>query len=94
MLDTNPGITTTLKDSGNNTVGESFAQQPLMNDDNPAQTNPPIQIFYLPQPLTQDYYLTISSSTDKIYDLHAYLYDQDGNVNVHKDRRVNHKSYR
>lgn len=41
-----------------------------------------IQIFYLPKPQTQDYHLTISSSTDKIYDLHAYLYDQDGNVNV------------
>jgi hypothetical protein len=82
MLNTDPSITITVKDSNGNAVGESFIQQPLVNDDNPSQVNSPIQIFYLPQPQTQDYHLTISSSTDKIYDLHAYLYDQDGNVNV------------
>lgn len=82
MLNTDPGINITLTDSNNNTVGESFTQQPLANDDNPTQTNSPIQIFYLAQPQTQNYKLTLSSSSDKTYNLHTYLYDQDGNVNV------------
>lgn len=82
MISADSEINISLKDFNNNIVGENFIQQPLVSDDNSAQSNSSIKIFYLPKPQTQDYHLTISSSIDKVYDLHVYLYDQDGNVNV------------
>ena len=82
MLTTNSGVNITLKDSGNNTVGESFIQQPLVNDANPPQANSPIQIFYLPKPNGGNYSLQLSSTNKQNYNLNIYFYNIDGDVKI------------
>lgn len=82
MISVNLGVDIVLKDQNGNNVGESFIQQPLVDDLNPSNTNSPIQILYLPKPLTGNYQLSISSTNDKQYDLNVFLYDKNGNVNT------------
>lgn len=82
MLTLNPDITVIVKDQNGNVVGESFTQQPLIDDLNPSNTNSPIQIFYLPKPNSQNYTLEISSPNNRTYNLNAFLYDENGNVNT------------
>ncbi len=82
MLTLNPDITVIVKDQNGNIVGESFTQQPLVDDLNPSNTNSPLQIFYLPKPDSQNYTLEISSPNNRTYTLNAFLYDENGNVNT------------
>lgn len=82
MLSTDPNITIVLKNSNGNTVGESFIQQPLVNDDNPPQANSTIKIFYLPTPNGGNYTLQLSSSSKQNYSLNVYFYNIAGEVKI------------
>lgn len=82
MISVSPEVDIVLKDQNGNNVGESFIQQPLVDDLNPSNTNSPIQILYLPKPLTGNYQLSISSTNNKQYYLNVFLYDKNGNVNT------------
>ena len=82
MLTTNPGINTVLKDYNNITVGESYVQQPITNDNNPYQKNFPLKIFYLSKPNNGNYTLQINSGDKKNYDINVYFYNKDGDVKI------------
>ncbi len=82
MIAVNPEVNIVLKDQDGNTVGETFLQQPLIDELNSSNTNLPIRILYVPKPPNGNYQLLISSSNNNQYDLNIFLYDENGEVNT------------
>lgn len=71
-----------VKDSDNNSVGESYLQQTIAAKPDNTPSGPDTQTFYLPAPSSQKYHVILSSTSDTQYDLGSYLYDVNGNVAV------------
>ncbi|HVT01668.1 MAG TPA: hypothetical protein VHE53_05590 [Patescibacteria group bacterium] len=72
-----------LKNNSGDSVGDSFIQFPLENDDSPGKVSgQPIKMYYLPMPISGSYYLTLSSNKTHLYKLRIYYYDKDGNVKI------------
>ncbi|GEM_PF-4440696 len=68
-----------LLNSNNNPVGQSFIQQPLVDDvDKKSTSGHPLIVFYFAKPSNGQYKLSVKS--DKEYQLEIFIYDRDGNV--------------
>jgi hypothetical protein len=85
MITTDPSVIMTLTGDAGHSLGESFVQQAMVNDLNSNIKNSPIKIYYLSQPATQAYNLTLTSSANVLTNLTFYLYGRDGTVNVLKE---------
>lgn len=69
-----------FNDSNNNSLGETFIQDPLVNDNNSSQRAGDLtRELLLKNPSTGNYTLEISSVTDTFYTFDIFLYDKDGN---------------
>lgn len=80
LLTIDPSINISVKDSNNNVVGQTFIQQPLVNDSTGNSVGNPLQIVYIPKPTDTKYTITLQGNTTKSYNLEDYLYDINGNV--------------
>ncbi len=77
---TNPNVNLTIKDSNGNSVGESYLQQSIINDNNSSSKNKPLKLYYFPQPTNGQYTLSASGNNSSNYSLDIYFYDVHGNT--------------
>jgi hypothetical protein len=64
----------------NNEAGESFVQQPLIDDLKKGKKNAPLRFYYLRKPEAKKYELQLSTQDKNIVNVAIYLYDQYGSV--------------
>lgn len=77
------GINFELKNSQQVVLGDSFTQQPLVEDGGSSKSaGPPLSFFYLDNPENGNYFIKVSSSQSKKYNFKLYLYDKDGNYKI------------
>ena len=76
-------INVSVSSSSGELVGEVFIEGPIENDLGTSEPEVfPLNIFYLKQPESTNYKVQLSSSSNTNYDLDAYFYDVEGNVQI------------
>lgn len=80
MLTVGSNTSVQLLDSGGNSVGETFLEEPITNPQSPDQNNGNMKVLYLQKPVEDDYQIVLSSAGEPDYELNIYLYDKNGDV--------------
>ncbi|MHA2055176.1 MAG: hypothetical protein ACW99F_16475 [Candidatus Hodarchaeales archaeon] len=83
MLTTYDDIIIEASDSAHNPVGTYFIENPIIDDvDNSYPNDKPLGIFLLEKPKDDTYHLTITNNSKDEYKLKAYVYDENGDVEM------------
>lgn len=84
MVTSSPDVEVTIRNAAGEVVGESYIQEPITNPIELTKSGKALKIVYLPKPSENNYTLTFASENEQSFAATSYLYDNTGNVTIHK----------